>query len=182
MRAGSNWRHLNGLSLGMMGDPVRCLPKVVHPDVAALKLQHNLLGSDRCLDGQPERPAGWAAALLGSRHRDRSDPAAHLPSPAAPGRRVPARAVRDNASRPLRSRLYDALPAQSAFEAPSAIAGPARREPPSRARQHGAVPRRGRGVGGRVTRWPRPAWLAEAPPWRRSVRRDPCPHADRGDE
>ena len=25
----------------MMGDPVRCLPKVVHPDVAALKLQHN---------------------------------------------------------------------------------------------------------------------------------------------
>ena len=42
MRAGSNWRHLNGLSLGMMGDPVRCLPKVVHPDVAALKLQHNL--------------------------------------------------------------------------------------------------------------------------------------------
>ena len=41
MRAGSNWRYLNGLSLGMMGDPVRCLPKVVHPDVAALKLQHN---------------------------------------------------------------------------------------------------------------------------------------------
>ena len=35
-------------------------------------------------------------------------------------------------------------PAQSAFEAPSAIAGPARRGPPSRARQHGAVPRRGR--------------------------------------
>ena len=26
-----------------MGDPVRCLPKVVHPDVAALKLQHNRL-------------------------------------------------------------------------------------------------------------------------------------------
>ena len=25
------------------------------------------------------------------------------------------------------------------------------------------------------------AWLAEAPPWRRSVRRDPRPHADRGD-
>ena len=43
MRAGSNWRHLNGLSLGMMGDPVQCLPKVVHPDVAALKLQHNRL-------------------------------------------------------------------------------------------------------------------------------------------
>ena len=34
---------------------------------------------------------------------------------------------------------------------------------------------------GRETRWPRPARLAEAPPWRRSVRRDPCPHADRGD-
>ena len=45
MRAGSNWRHLNGLSLGMMGDPVRCLPKVVHPDVAALKLQHNQCGN-----------------------------------------------------------------------------------------------------------------------------------------
>ena len=34
---------------------------------------------------------------------------------------------------------------------------------------------------GRETRWLRPAWLEEAPPWRRSVRRDPCPHADRGD-
>ena len=37
----------------------------------------------------------------------------------------------------------DALQAQSAFEAPSA-AGPARQGPPSRARQHGAVHRRGR--------------------------------------
>ena len=56
MRAGSNWRHLNGLSLGMMGDPVRCLPKVVHPDVAALKLQHNLVDPP---DGRipPLRPA-----------------------------------------------------------------------------------------------------------------------------
>ena len=36
-------------------------------------------------------------------------------------------------------------------------------------------------VGGRETRWLRPAWLEEAPSWRRSVRRDPCPHADRGD-
>ena len=36
-------------------------------------------------------------------------------------------------------------------------------------------------VGGRETRWPRQAWLAEAPPWRRSVRRDPRPHTDRGD-
>ena len=35
----------------------------------------------------------WAAALLGSRHRDRPDPAAPLPSPATPGRRVPARAA-----------------------------------------------------------------------------------------
>ena len=78
-------------------------------------------------------------------------------------------------------RRYDAFPAQSAFEAPSAIVGPARRGPSSRARQHGAVPRRGRGVGDRETRWPRPTWLAEAPPWRRSVRRDPRPHADRGD-
>ena len=39
----------------------------------------------------------------------------------------------------------------------------------------------GAGEGGRETRWPRPAWLAEASPWRRSVRRDPCPHVDRGD-
>ena len=38
---------------------------------------------------------------------------------------------------------YDALQAQSASEAPSAT-GPARRGPPARARQHGAVPRRGR--------------------------------------
>ena len=35
--------------------------------------------------------------------------------------------------------------------------------------------------GGRDTRWLRQTWLAEAPPWRRSVRRDPCPHVDRGD-
>ena len=40
---------------------------------------------------------------------------------------------------------------------------------------------RGRGVGGRDTRWLRPAWLADAPPWRRSVRCDPCPHAHRED-
>ena len=138
-----------------------------------------VLGSDHCLDASPKRPAGWAAAVLGSRHRDRSDPATPLPSPAAPGRRVPARPVRDDAPRPLRPRLDDAFPAQSAFEAPSAIAGPARRGSPSRARQHGYVPRRGRGVGDRETRWPRPAWLEEAPPWRRSVRRDPRPHADR---
>ena len=31
-----------------------------------------------------------------------------------------------------------------------------------------------------VERLPRKS-LAEAPPWRRSVRRDPCPHVDRGD-
>ena len=38
-------------------------------------------GGDRCLDARPERSAGWAAALLGSRHRDRPDSAAALPSP-----------------------------------------------------------------------------------------------------
>ena len=103
-----------------------------------------VLGSDHGLDAPPKRPAGWAAAVLGSRHRARSDPAACLPSPAAPGRRVPVRPVRDDAPRPLRPRRYDAFPAQSAFEAPSAIAGLARRGPPSRARQHGSVPRRGR--------------------------------------
>ena len=53
-----------------------------------------VLGSDHCLDAPPKRPAGWAAAVLGSRHRDRSDPATPLPSPAAPGRRVPSRPVR----------------------------------------------------------------------------------------
>ena len=68
---------------------------------------------------------GRAAALLGSRHRDRPDPAAPLPSPAAPSRRIPARPVRDDAPRPLRPRLYDALPVPSASEAPFAT-GPAR--------------------------------------------------------
>ena len=102
-----------------------------------------VLGGDRGLDTPPERPAGRAAAVLGSRHRDRPDPAAPLPSPAAPGRRVPARPVRDDAPRPLRPRRYDALAAQSASAAPSAT-GPARRGPPSRARQHGAVHRRSR--------------------------------------
>ena len=63
-----------------------------------------VLGSDRCLDAPPERPAGWAAAVLGSRHRDRPDPAAPLPSPAAPSRRVPARSVRDDAPQPRRPR------------------------------------------------------------------------------
>ena len=85
-----------------------------------------VLGRDRCLDARPERPARRAAALLGSRHRNRPDPAAPLPSPAAPGRRVPARPVRDDAPRPRRPRLYDALPAPSASEAPFAT-GPARR-------------------------------------------------------
>ena len=51
-------------------------------------------------------------------------------------------------------------------------AGPARRGSPSRARPPGSVPRRGQCVGGRDSRWPR---LADAPPWRRSVRRDPRP-------
>ena len=69
-----------------------------------------VLGSDRCLDARPERPARRAAALLGSRHRDRPDPATPLPSPAAPGRRVPARPVRDDAPRPLRPRLYGRSP------------------------------------------------------------------------
>ena len=64
-----------------------------------------VLGSDHCLGGPPKRPAGWAAAVLGSRHRDRSDPAIPLPSPAAPGRRVPARPVRDDAPRPLHTTL-----------------------------------------------------------------------------
>ena len=85
MRAGSNWRHLNGLSLGMMGDPVRCLPKVVHPDVAALKLQHNHHDRSR-LDGvlherhqavgrgirhppHPDAPDGTAAYLGGNDHQ-----------------------------------------------------------------------------------------------------------------
>ena len=63
---------------------------------------------------------GGQRALLGSRHRGRPDPATPLPSPAAPSRRVPARPVRDDAPRPLRPRLYDALPAQSASDAPSA--------------------------------------------------------------
>ena len=86
--------------------------------------------ADRCLDARPERPAGRAAALLGSRHRDRPDPAAPLPSPAAPGRRVPARLfgmMRLDLSAP---RLYDALPAQPASKALSA-AGPARRRAPA---------------------------------------------------
>ena len=105
-----------------------------------------VLGRDRCLDAPPERPAGWAAAVLGSCHRNRHDPATPLPSSAAPGRRIPARPVQDDAPRPLRPRLYDALPAQSASDAPSAT-GAARRGPPSRARQHGAVHRRGRWSG-----------------------------------
>ena len=38
-----------------MGDPVRCLPKVVHPDVAALKLQHN---PNKSSFGTPPNRAG----------------------------------------------------------------------------------------------------------------------------
>ena len=40
-----------------MGDPVRCLPKVVHPDVAALKLQHN----PATLGASPESYRTWDA-------------------------------------------------------------------------------------------------------------------------
>ena len=76
-------------------------------------------------DARPEWPAGRAAALLGSRHRDRPDPAAPLPSPAAPSRRIPARPVRDDAPRPLppptirrcASRIPNSL-AESRIEAP----------------------------------------------------------------
>ena len=70
MRAGSNWRHLNGLSLGMMGDPVRCLPKVVHPDVAALKLQHNRKLFHRLLEqAVAVGPVPYAAMVKGIRGR-----------------------------------------------------------------------------------------------------------------
>ena len=61
-----------------------------------------------------------------------------------------------------------------AVEAPSAT-DPVRRGPPSRARPHGSVHRQGRCVGGCEPRWPRPAWLTDAPPWRRSVRCAPRP-------
>ena len=101
--------------------------------------------------------------------------------PAAPSRRVPARPVRDDAPRPLRPRLYDALPALSASEAPSAT-GPAGEGILISCLTAQVCPSSGTGEWARrETRWPRQAWLAEAPPWRRSVRRDPCPHADRGD-
>ena len=71
MRAGSNWRHLNGLSLGMMGNPVRCLPKVVHPDVAALKVQHNQVECVKLL--APVRSRGlnactWSTGAKLGRH------------------------------------------------------------------------------------------------------------------
>ena len=104
-----------------------------------------VLGRDHGLDAPPERPAGSAAAVLGSRHRDRPDPATPRPSPAAPGRRVPARPVREEAPRPLRPRRDDALPAPSAT-------GPERRGPPGlssvgagewAAAKHGGRRRRG---------------------------------------
>ena len=41
-----------------MGDPVRCLPKVVHPDVAALKLQHNLFDRYNIINEQELLDAG----------------------------------------------------------------------------------------------------------------------------
>ena len=51
-------------------DPVRCLPKVVHPDVAALKLQHNprgLIEAALAVDGprcKMSFPRGIPAASL----------------------------------------------------------------------------------------------------------------------
>ena len=47
----------------------------------------------------------------------------------------------------------------------------------------GVAPRPQRsGDGDSSASWrPRQTWLEEAPPWRRSVRRDPRSHADRGD-
>ena len=47
----------------MMGDPVRCLPKVVHPDVAALKLQHNPFDSHLVAKARHSRtttPVFWS--------------------------------------------------------------------------------------------------------------------------
>ena len=43
-----------------MGDPVRCLPKVVHPDVAALKLQHN-----QAINSETQRFGQWAFFKMG---------------------------------------------------------------------------------------------------------------------
>ena len=85
----------------------------------------------------------------------------------------PVRAVRDDAPRPLRPRLYDALPAQPASEAPSAT-GPARARA-SLSCLTARVCLSSGPVRGRL----RPAWLTDAPLWRRSVRRDPRPPAAR---
>ena len=53
-----------------MGDPVRCLPKVVHPDVAALKLQHNL-ASGYSRRSKVETTFHRYKAILGSAMRAR---------------------------------------------------------------------------------------------------------------
>jgi putative transposase len=75
---------------------------------------------DGCrLDTTPERHARRAAAVLRCRDRDRLDPAASLPSPAPPGRRVPELAAGDDRPRPRRTQLHDALPARSASASPS---------------------------------------------------------------
>ena len=41
MRGGFELAPFERIVAGHDGEPVRCLPKVVHPDVAALKVQHN---------------------------------------------------------------------------------------------------------------------------------------------
>ena len=70
-------------------------------------------------------------------------------------------------SQPLRRRLRPvSRPARASISCSTARVCPSSEAGEWAAAKHG-----GRGQ----------TWLAEAPPWRRSVRRDPRPHADRGD-
>ena len=103
------------------------------------------------------------------------------PSPAAPSRRIPARTVQDDAPLNLSVPDYTTLSRRSQH-----LRRRLRPVPPGEG-IHLVLDSTGLSIVGAgewaasETRWPRPAWLEEAPSWRRSVWRGPRPHADRGD-
>ena len=137
-----------------------------------------ILGSDRCLDAPPENGRRGGQR----RYSDLAIETAltlrllyHLPLRQAEGF---LHALFGMMRLDLSAPDYTTLSRRSQHLRRRLRPVPTGEEHPSRARQHGSVHRRGRRVGRSETRWLRQTWLAEAPPWRRSVRRDPCPHVD----
>ena len=112
----------------------------------------------RELHANPRRSRGWSRTVRRGKHNMKSR-TAYLTF------NLPARIAFEN----ITSKV-EAVVRQSGVTEGLVLCNAMHRSRParplSRARPHGSVSRRGRCVGGRDPRWLRPAWLADAPPWR----------------